>query len=81
MIVGEKDNGLRCEIIEFLETNGYSLSDGECRTRRKIIDDYLPINVDTDNKVYSMMGNVTCAAAASMNGILLTREEFYRAFV
>jgi hypothetical protein len=47
---------------------------------KREIDYYLPIEVDHDNKTYSMMGNVTAAAAARQKGVLSTGEDLYSFF-
>ena len=78
MFVKESDVKIRQEVIEVLESKGYSLSNKDPRNRGEIIGGTLPIVVDEGKREYSMMGNVTCAAAASSSGCLLTSEEFYR---
>ena len=80
MYVDERDSLFREEIIRFLEEKGYVISKTESRSRQEIIDYYLPIEVDHDNKAYSMMGNVTAAAAARQKGVLSTGEDLYSFF-
>ena len=80
MYVDERDSLFREEIIRFLEEKGYVISKTESRSRQEIIDYYLPIEVDHDNETYSMMGNVTAAAAARQKGVLSTGEDIYSFF-
>ena len=77
MYVDERDSLFREEIILFLEEKGYEISKTESRSRKEIIDYYLPIKVNEEEKTYEMMGNVTCAAAVRSKGLLHTREEFF----
>ena len=77
MYVRENDSESRRELIEFLEARGYSLYESESRTGQEIIDGVFPIVVDEENKVYYMMGNVTCAVAAASSGKLVIAQEFY----
>ncbi len=79
-IVKEKESMFREEIVEFLEEQGYMLDETESRSRQEIIDYFLPIMINIKKKVYAMMGNVTCAAAASSTGEVHTRKEFFAAF-
>ena len=80
MYVDERDSLFREEIILFLEEKGYVISKTESRSRKEIIDYYLPIKVNEEEKTYEMMGNVTCAAADRSKGLLHTREEFFADF-
>ena len=80
MFVREKDPDGRREILEFLENMGYKLDEEEPRTRQEIIGAVLPITVDSKNKEYRMMGNVTCAAAAVSSGRMITKEKFFEQF-
>ena len=80
MYVDERDSLFREEIIRLLEEKGYVISKTESRSRQEIIDYYLPIKVDHENKTYSMMGNVTAAAAARQKGVLSTGEDLYSFF-
>ena len=77
MLIKESDSKKRAEFIELLEKNGYVLDESEFRPRQAIIDASLPINVNTADKNYSMMGNVTCAAAVATSGSLISVEEAY----
>ncbi len=80
MYVDERDSLFREEIISFLEEKGYVISKTESRSRQEIIDYYLPIEVDHDNKTYSMMGNITAASAARQKRVLSTGEDLYSFF-
>ena len=77
LYVAEKDKGNREEIILFLEKNGYTRTESELRSRKEIIDGFLPLSVDLGGKKYGMMGNVTCAAAAASSHTLITKAELF----
>lgn len=76
--IKEKDPKKRLELIDFLETKGYSLDPDEPRSRQEIEMGTLPIVVDDAEKVYRMMGNVTSAAAAAGSNRVITVDEFYQ---
>ena len=76
-----KEQKERIGILSFLEDNGYMLDSAEPRSKETIIDSILPITVDPADKTYSMMGNVTVAAAAASGGALITKEELFKQFM
>ena len=80
MFVGAKGREERQKLIIFLEDNGFRLDADECRSKEEILDDFLPIIVNVEEKNYRMIGNVTCAAAAVQGGGVKTAEEFYKQF-
>ncbi len=73
--VGSQES--RREIIEYLTKEEYTLDPTENRTRDEIIESILPLYVDKTSKTYWMMGNITCAAAASSSGEMINKEKFY----
>ena len=80
MLIKESDSKKRADFIDFLEKNGYVIDETEPHSRQIIIDDFLPIKVNSDDKTYSMMGNVTCAAAvagSSKGRCFISMEEAY----
>ena len=77
IFVREKNCECRKEIITFLEERGYFRAEHECRSKQEIIDGILPIVLDRQKREFSMMGNVTCAAAAVSSGCMITKEELY----
>lgn len=77
MFVRENDRGVREQLIKTLENDGYIMDEKIALSREDIIDSNLPIIVNTLDKTYSRMGNVTCAAAAAGSGHIITVEEFY----
>ncbi len=79
--VDERQKENRAEFIEFLEENGYNLDKDEKRSRATIVEGILPIDVDSINKEYRMMGNITCAACAAQQKLLLSREEFIKRYM
>ncbi len=76
-LIDERNKEERCGIIKFLEDMGYSLEAKEQRSKKEIIDSFLPIYVDKAGKNFWMMGNVTCAAAVASSKKLLKKELFY----
>ena len=79
--VDERDKMRRLELIVFLELNGFTLDKWEKRSPEAIIEGILPIDIDLANKEYRMMGNVTCAAAAASQKVLICRDEFFERYV
>ena len=79
--VDEREKEKRLEFIVFLELNGYNLDKDEKRSRETIAESILPIDVDPENKEYRMMGNVTCAACAAQQKLLISKEEFCKRYV
>ncbi len=80
MFVRENDRGVREQLIKTLENDGYIMDEKIALSREDIIDSNLPIIVNTLDKTYSRMGNVTCAAAAVGSGHIITVEEFYERY-
>ncbi len=76
-LIDERNKEERRGIIKFLEDMGYSLEAKEQRSKKEIIDSFLPIYVDKTGKNFWMMGNVTCAAAAVSSKKLIKKELFY----
>ena len=66
----------RKTFIEFLEKNGFKIGTDSVFSREEILDSILPVSVDLDSLEYDRMGNITCTAAASSLGVVLTVEEF-----
>ena len=67
----------RVEFVESLESEGYKPNEERGFTREDVLESNLPVTVDPIRKVYGRMGNVTCAAAAVTQKILVTVDEFY----
>ena len=70
----------RKKLIETLEVDGYKLDNEFSLTRQDVLESNLPVVVDSENKVYSRMGNVTCAAAAAQSGKVVELSEFYNCY-
>lgn len=81
IFVDERERKKRLEFIEFLEGNGYNLDKDEFRSKETIVEGVLPIDVDPKNKEYRMMGNVTCAAAAASQKLLISKDEFCQKYI
>ncbi len=79
--VDEREKMKRLEFIVFLELNGYNLDKDEKRSKETIAEGFLPIDIDPVNKEYRMMGNVTCAACAAQQKLLISKEEFCKRYV
>lgn len=80
MFVRENDKEIREKLIKTLENDGYIKDEKKSLSRDDIIDSDLPIIINTLNKTYDRMGNVTCAAAAAGSGHIITVEEFYERY-
>ena len=81
MIIREKESDARQEILDFLEEQGYVKDETDPRTKEEMVESILPIVIDKAGKKYSMMGNITCAAAAVSSGVpMLSKAEFYAEF-
>lgn len=76
-LIDERNKEDRRGIIKFLEDMGYHPEEKERRSRKEIIESFLPIYVDKAGKNYWMMGNVTCAAAAVSSKKMIKKESFY----
>ena len=81
VFVDERNKEKREEIIDILEVNGYNLDSDESRSKETIIDGFLPIVVDSINKEYRMMGNVTVAACAAQQKLLISKEDFVNRYI
>ena len=81
VFVDERNKEERKNFIRILEENGYSLDKDETRSIDTIIDWVLPIEIALKNKEYRMMGNITCAAAAVTQRLLISKEEFYQKYM
>ena len=71
----------RKKLIETLEVDGYKLDEEFSLTRQDVLESNLPVVVNSEKKVYSRMGNVTSAAAATQSGKVIELSEFYSDFV
>ena len=67
----------RQKLISFLKEQGYRVDKDESRTPDEIEESNLPLEIDLTDKIYRMMGNATCAAAAVSSGKVITAEEFF----
>ena len=75
--IGNKEE--RKNFIEKLESNGY-IVDETIFSRKDIICNKLPIIVEMNNKIISMMGNVTVVAAAVSSRVIIKKDEFEQLF-
>ena len=65
------DEEERASIVAFLTENGFTWE-----TEESIPDSRFPLIVSLKDKTVSVMGNVTCAAAAAGSGIVIGVREF-----
>ena len=65
------DEEERASIVAFLTENGFTWE-----TEESIPDSRFPLIVSLKDKTVSLMGNVTCAAAAAGSGIVIGVREF-----
>ena len=69
-----KDKKERLNFLEILHNNGYSFDN---YTKEDIVISIFPIVVNLKNKTICMIGNVTCAAAASTQNVLEDINSFF----
>ena len=65
---------VRRVVVELLEAYGYQIEPPI--PRDDVLRTFLPLTVNTEKKVYSCAGNVTCAAAAATRRMVMDLEEF-----
>ena len=65
---------VRRVVVELLEAYGFKAEPPV--PREDILRTFLPLTVNTETKVYSCAGNVTCAAAAATRRMVMDLEEF-----
>ena len=81
MFVREKDSDARRELLDYLEDQEYVKDETDPRTKEEMVESVLPLVIDKAGKKYSMMGNITCAAAAVSSGVpMLSKAEFFAEF-
>lgn len=69
-----KEPEVRRVVAELLEAYGFEAEPSI--PRDNVLRTFLPLTVDTEKKVYSCAGNVTCAAAAATKRVVMDLEEF-----
>ena len=67
----------RCNLVEYLESEGFRCIGVSSDTRHETIESKLPLVIELRPKTISRMGNVTCAAAAASCGIIMSDKDFY----
>ena len=67
----------RLEIIKLLESDGFSCPDKCAQDRKSVINDTRPLHLNLAQKTVQCVGNVTCAAAAASQKIIINPELFY----
>ena len=70
----------RIRLIEFLESKRFLCIEDNGRSRADIVESKLPLIIDLNGKTISCMGNVTCAAAAASQKIIINSALFYELY-
>ncbi len=78
--VRTNDQKSRERLIEFIEKEGFSISEEFADTKQGILQSPYPIKVDFRQKTYGVIHNTTCAAAAVAGGAVVGVEEFYERY-
>ena len=68
-------------MVHQYKLNGYNIDKDETRSKETIVEGFFPIDVDPVNKEYRMMGNVTCAACAAQQKLLISKDEFIEKYM
>ena len=70
----------RIRLIEFLESKGFLCLEDNGHSRSDTVESKLPLTIDLNRKTISRMGNVTCAAAAASQKIIINSALFYELY-
>ena len=71
------DRESRLELLDFLESEGFTYLVDNVQNRDDIRSSGLPLSINLAKKEISRMGNVTCAAAACSSKMVISEAEFY----
>jgi hypothetical protein len=66
----------RMDFISKIVNRGFKID--KIFSRDELINSYLPITLNFKANEIGIMGNITCAAAASSQGMILSEEEFWK---
>lgn len=75
-----RDKNKRIELIEFLESKGYSVVNDQVTNRELLIESKYPILVNAEVKTINMFHNTVSAAAVTGSGMLISPDEFYEEY-
>ena len=67
----------RCNLIEYLENEGFHCIEDSSNTRQETIESGFPLVIELGSKTIGRMGNVTSAAAAASGGVIMSDKDFY----
>lgn len=70
----------RIKLIEFLESNGFWCIENNAHSRTNTVGSVFPLIIVMSEKTISCMGNVTCAAAAISQKIMMNTALFYELY-
>ena len=68
----------RVKVVDYLEEKGFTY--GELHDREEVVSSFLPVVADIKDKIVRRTGNVTCAACAASQDLIMSEEEFYQVF-
>lgn len=75
-----RDKDKRIELIEFLESKGYSVVNDQVTNRELLVESKYPILVNAEEKTINMFHNTVSAAAVTGSGMLISPDEFYEEY-
>lgn len=70
----------RIKLIKFLESRGFWCIENDTQCRTDIVESGLPLTINLNEKTISCMGNVTCAAAAASQKIIINSALFHELY-
>ena len=62
----------RCNLVEYLENEGFHCIEDSSYTREETIESIFPLVIELKPKTIGRMGNVTCTAAAASCGRIMS---------
>ena len=65
------------DVVNDLDRYGYHIGGGTTLTKQEVLGSVFPIVVNTTDMEYDLLNSITCAAAASGQGLLISEDEFY----
>ena len=70
----------RIELIDFLESKGFWCIENDVHCRTNTVESVYPLIIVMSEKTISCMGNITCAAAAISQNIMMNTALFYELY-
>ena len=75
MYVQPSSDEERLKLTERLEGQGFKCAEGH-QSRGDMIASRLPLSINLEEKIYSLIWNTTCAAAAASCRVVVTEREY-----